>query len=152
MASNEKSIATNRKASFNYEILERFEAGIVLTGTEVKSCREGKANLSDAYAAMNRGELFLFHCHISPYPNAGPFNHPPLRQRKLLLHRSEIDKLIGKVEEKGLSLIPTKLYFKQGKAKLELALARGKKTLDKRETEKKREGAREIERAMKTRR
>ena len=120
MSGGEKLIATNRKAHFNYEIHEKFEAGLCLVGTEVKSLRDGKANLSDAYAMIENDEVFLYNCHIGTYPNAGPFNHEPLRTRKLLLHRREIEKLTGKTVEKGLALIPIRLYFKHGRAKVEL--------------------------------
>ncbi|MFO1519426.1 MAG: SsrA-binding protein SmpB [bacterium] len=149
MAEGEKVIATNRKAHFNYEIVEKLEAGIALVGSEVKSLREGKANLSDAYAMIEKGEAYLYHCHISPYDNAGPFNHEPLRVRKLLLHRREIEKLIGKTQEKGFTLVPTKLYFKKGRAKVEIGLAKGKKLYDKRETIKRREQDREMSKAIK---
>ncbi len=149
MAEGEKIIATNRKAHFNYELLEKFEAGIVLQGTEVKSLREAKVNLTDAYAMEHHGEMYLFNCSIQGYSHAGPFNHAPLRMRKLLLHRKEIEKLTAKIQEKGLTLIPTRLYFKKGKAKLELALAKGKKVYDKRETIKRRETDREVSQAMK---
>src|SRR3990167_3477377 len=145
----EKIIATNRKAHFNYEILERYEAGLSLVGSEVKSLREGKANLSDAYAIIRNDEAFLLNCHINPYSHANLLNHEPLRTRKLLLHRHEIQKLIGKTQEKGLTLIPLRLYFKKGKAKVELGVAKGKKLYDKRETIKRREINREMEKAMK---
>jgi SsrA-binding protein len=152
MADGEKIIATNRKAHFHYEILEKFEAGMILVGTEVKSLREGKANLSDSYAIIQNNEAYLLNCHISPYPNAGPFNHEPLRTRKLLLHRNEINKLIGKTQEKGLTLIPLRLYFKKGKAKMEIGLGKGKKLFDKRETIKRREQDREMAKALKQKR
>jgi SsrA-binding protein len=149
MAEGEKNIATNRKAYFQYEILEKFEAGLSLLGSEVKSLREGRANLSDAYAIIRNHEAFLLNCHISPYSHAGPFNHDPIRTRKLLLHHHEIDKLLGKTQEKGLTLIPLRLYFKKGKAKAELGLAKGKKLYDKRESIKRRELDREVGKAMK---
>jgi SsrA-binding protein len=149
MPQGEKLIASNRKAHFNYQILEKYEAGLSLVGTEVKSLREGKANLSDAYAIIRNDEAFLLNCHISAYSHAGPFNHDPLRTRKLLLHRHEIEKLIGKTQEKGLALIPIRLYFKGGKAKVELGLGKGKKLYDKRETIKRRETDREMAKAMK---
>src|SRR4030095_907334 len=152
MSAGEKLIATNRKAHFHYEILEKYEAGLCLMGSEVKSLREGKANLSDAYAIIHNDEAFLLNCHIGTYPQAGPFNHEPLRTRKLLLHRKEIEKLTGKTQEKGLSLIPIRLYFKKGRAKVELGLGKGKKLYDKRETIKKREQDREAQQAMKKRR
>ncbi|MBI5299699.1 MAG: SsrA-binding protein SmpB [Deltaproteobacteria bacterium] len=144
-----KIIAENRKARFHYHFLETFEAGLVLQGSEVKSLREGKANLGDAYAIIQNGEVFLLKCHISPYAPAANLNHEPLRTRKLLLNRREIDKLIGGLEEKGLTLVPTKLYFKEGRAKVELALAKGKQLFDKRESLKKKESRRSISRAMK---
>ncbi len=149
MAEGEKIIATNRKAHFHYEILEKLEAGLSLLGSEVKSLREGKANLADSYAMIHNNEVFLYNCHINPYKNSGQFNHEPMRSRKLLLHRSEITKLIVKTQEKGLTLIPLKLYFKKGKAKVELGVAKGKKIYDKRETIKRRETDRDMEKAMK---
>ncbi|RMF61090.1 MAG: SsrA-binding protein SmpB [Calditrichaeota bacterium] len=145
----EKVIATNRKARHDYQVLDTLEAGIVLTGTEVKSLREGKANLKDSYATVKDGEVFLFNVHISPYTNGGYSNHEPRRERKLLLHKKEIKRLIGRVQEKGLTLVPLKLYFKRGKAKVELAVARGKKSYDKRHDMAKREAQREIDRHMK---
>lgn len=144
-----KIVAQNRKAHFNYHFLETFEAGLVLTGSEVKSLRDGKASMGDAYAIVKQGEIFLLNCHISPYPPAAMLNHDPLRTRKLLLKKAEIAKLIGKMQQKGLTLIPTKLYFKEGRAKAELALAQGKKLFDKRESIKKKESRRTISRAMK---
>ena len=142
-------IAQNRKVGFQYHILETFEAGLVLKGSEVKSLRDGKANLGDAYAVVKNGELFLLNCHINPYPPAALNNHEPLRTRKLLLHKREIERLLGKIKEKGLTLVPTKLYFKNGKAKAELVLAQGKKLFDKREDLKKKDATRSIARAMK---
>jgi SsrA-binding protein len=144
-----KLIAKNKKARFNYELSERFEAGMVLTGTEVKSLRLGKANLTDAYARLKDGEVWLMSLHIGPYPYAYYDNHEPERPRKLLLHRAEIKKLTGKVQEQGMSLIPLALYFKRGVAKVELVLAKGKKRHDKRETIKRRDQQREMERALK---
>jgi SsrA-binding protein len=144
-----KLIAKNRKAFFNFEIEDTFEAGISLLGSEVKSLRGGRANLSDAYAKFQRGELFLVDMHISPYEQANRQNHDPLRDRKLLMHRSELKKLTGKVAERGYSLIPLRLYFKNGKVKVELGLARGKKTYDKRESIKKKDQRRELERMTK---
>ena len=138
-----KLIASNRKARFLYEILDSFEAGIALHGPEVKSLRAGRANLADAYAHVRRGEIFLVNAHISPYEEAGRENKDPRRERKLLLHRSEIGRLSGEVTERGLTLIPLSLYFKDGRAKVELALARGKKLYDKRDTEKQRSWQRE---------
>jgi len=146
-----KIICKNRKAHFNFEIEETFEAGIALLGSEVKSLRNGKANLSDAYAKFIAGEVFLVDAHISPYEQANRANHDPLRDRKLLLHKREIRKLFGKVSERGFSLIPLKLYFKNGKVKAEMALARGKKIYDKREAIKKKDQRREMERMAKYR-
>ena len=141
---NFKVIADNRKARFNYEIGDVFEAGIALTGTEVKSLRQGKANIAESYAAARDGELWLYNANIPEYLQASRFNHAPKRPRKLLLHRREIDKLIGAVEREGMTLVPLKLYFNEkGRAKIEIAVARGKKLHDKRETEKKRSWDRE---------
>jgi len=145
-----KIIAKNRKAYHDYHIEETFEAGISLVGTEVKSLREGRANLKESYVIIKNNEAFLFGCHISPYTHGNIQNHEPLRTRKLLLHRKEIDKLWGSVSQKGLALVPLKLYFKGGKAKLEIGLAKGKKQYEKRDTIKEREANREIERHMKT--
>ena len=128
-----KEIAVNRQAFHNYEILERLEAGMVLTGTEIKSARDGRVNLKDAYGLVKSGEVWLLNCHISPYSHGNFSNHDPLRTRKLLLNRAEIRKLIGKTTEKGLTLVPLKLYLKNGRLKCELALARGRKLHDKRE-------------------
>lgn len=144
-----KIIAKNKKARFDYALGDRYEAGLVLTGTEVKSLRLGKGNLTDSYARIKDGEVWLIGCHISAYPFAYYDNHEPERPRKLLLHKQEIRRLTGKVQEQGASLIPLLLYFKNGKAKVELALARGKKTHDKRQSIKAREHSREIARAMK---
>jgi SsrA-binding protein len=146
-----KIICKNRKARFNFEIEDTFEAGIVLQGSEVKSLQAGKANLGDSYAKIVKGELFLVDAHISPYEQANRQNHDPLRDRKLLMHKREIRKLFGKVAERGFSLIPLKLYFKDGKVKVELALAKGKKAYDKREALKKKDHRRELERLMKFR-
>jgi SsrA-binding protein len=147
-----KVVATNRKAYHDYFIEEKLEAGIMLRGTEVKSLRDGRANLQDSYASVDDEEVFLHHCHISPYSHGNIMNHDPLRPRKLLLHRKEINKLIGKTQQKGLTLIPLRIYFsKQGKAKVELALAKGKKQYDRRESIKAREAGREVERAIKGR-
>ena len=143
-----KLVAKNKKARFNYELGDRFEAGMVLTGTEVKSLRLGKGNLSDSYAKMKDGEAWLMSCHISPYPNAYYGNHEPERPRKLLLHRRELRRLESKLQEQGYSLIPLAIYFKDGRAKVELALARGKKLHDKRHAIKTREQNREMERAL----
>jgi SsrA-binding protein len=142
-------IATqNRAASYNYELLDRFEAGMVLVGTEVKSLREGKGSLRDAYAEVKAGEVWLMNCHIPEYRPGGPWNHGPLRPRKLLLNRREINKLAGQVQQKGLTLIPLKIYFREGMAKCELALARGKKFWDRRRAEREKEDKRETREAM----
>jgi SsrA-binding protein len=139
-----KVIADNRKARFNYAIGETFEAGIALTGSEVKSLRSGKANIGESYAGSRDGELWLYNSNISEYKQAGRFNHAPKRPRKLLLHRRQINKLIGAVEREGMTVVPLKLYFNdKGRAKIELALAKGKKLHDKRETERKRSWERE---------
>jgi SsrA-binding protein len=149
----EKVVATNRKAFHDYHIEDRFEAGIMLRGTEVKSLREGLVNLRDSYASVNHGEVFLHNCHINPYSHGNIMNHEPLRTRKLLLHQKEIIQLIGKTQQKGLTLIPLRIYFTpRGHAKVELALAKGKKQYDRRETIKEREAGREVERAMKDKR
>jgi len=142
-----KLITSNRRATHDYEILETFEAGLVLRGPEVKSLREGRANLSDSYAVLRRGEAFLVNAHVSPYEKAGRDNAEPRRERKLLMHRSELSRLAPKLAERGFTLVPLSLYFKAGRAKVELGLARGKKQYDKRQTLKKREQEREIERA-----
>jgi SsrA-binding protein len=148
----EKAVATNRKAYHDYFIEEKFEAGIMLQGTEVKSLREGRVNLQDSYASVKGEEVFLHHCHISPYSHGNIMNHEPLRTRKLLLHRKEINKLLGKTQQQGLTIIPLRIYFsKRGLAKVELGLAKGKKQHDRRETIKTREASREVERAMKER-
>ncbi len=144
-----KQIAVNRKARFEYHLEEKLEVGLVLLGTEVKAMRDGKANLTDSYVRMKNGEAFLTGCHIGHYAAAASFNHEPLRERKLLLHRREIDRLDGKVRERGFTLLVTRLYFKEGRAKAELALARGKQTHDKRRTVKDREVKKEMERAIK---
>ncbi len=149
---NQKNIAVNRRARREYFIDESFEAGMVLLGSEVKSLRDGRANLADSYARVDKGQLFLVNTHISPYPAANIFNHEPTRPRKLLLHKREILRLMGKVKERGLTLIPLKLYFKDGRAKVELGLARGKKLYDKRATVKEKMVRREMERSMKSRR
>jgi len=146
-----QSIAKNRQARHDYQIIEHWEAGIVLTGTEVKSLREEKANISDAYGIVRNGEIFLLNLHISPYERGGYSNHEPTRTRKLLLHRKEIRRLIGAVEREGLTLVPLELYFKKGVAKVALALGKGKKLHDKRETERRRDADREMARAMRSR-
>ncbi len=147
-----KVICQNKKAFHDYHIIDTIEAGIVLEGNEVKSLREGKANLRDAYARIIRDEIFLFNAHISPYTRADSFKEAqPLRTRKLLLHKKEIQKLIGKTREKGITLVGTKMYFKQGRAKVELGLAKGKRLYDKRETLKKKDLDRDMERAVRER-
>ncbi|MDA8086510.1 MAG: SsrA-binding protein SmpB [Nitrospiraceae bacterium] len=144
-----RSVAENRKAFHDYFIDETYEAGISLVGTEVKSIREGKANLKDSYILIKDGEAFLLNCHISPYSHGNIMNHDPLRTRKLLLKKQEIDRLRGKLIQKGYTLIPTKMYFKGPYVKLEIGLARGKKLFDKREALKEKEANRQIERALK---
>lgn len=144
----EKIVCTNRQAGFRYELLEKFEAGMVLVGSEVKALREGHANINDSHIMHRGGDLILLNAQISHYAPANQFNHEPLRQRKLLLHQYEIERLIGKMKERGLTLIPTKIYFKKGRAKCEIALAKGKKLHDRREDIKKKVHNREIERAM----
>lgn len=143
-----KIVATNRKATFNYSIIEKHEAGLVLQGSEVKSLRDGKAQLLDSYVIVRNGELFVINLHISPYTHANIQNHEPLRTRKLLMKKNEIIKLSIKIKEKGLSLIPLKIYFKRGKAKIELGLGKGKKKFDKRESIKKKEADRSIKRLV----
>ena len=145
-----KLICQNRKAYHDYHIEETAEAGISLLGTEVKSLREGRANLKDSYVLVKGGEAFLLNCHISPYSHGNIMNHDPLRTRKLLLHREEINKLTGKAASKGYTIIPLKLYFKDSFAKVEIGLAKGKQLFEKRDKIKEREAHREIERAMKT--
>jgi SsrA-binding protein len=147
--SGEKVIATNKKAFHEYFILEKLEAGICLMGTEVKAIREGRLNLKDSYAIIQRGEPMLFNCHISPYSHGNRENHDPTRTRKLLLHEREIRKLIGKTQEKGLTLTPLRVYFKRGKVKVELGVARGKKLVDKRASERSKEADREAAKAVK---
>ncbi|MDM8542384.1 SsrA-binding protein SmpB [Desulfococcaceae bacterium HSG9] len=146
---HKKNIAENRKARHNYFIENTYEAGIALLGTEVKSLRGGRANLKDSYARIVNGEVFVYQMHIGPYPFAYYNNHAPLRTRKLLLHKSEIKKLYGKVNEKGFSLIPLRLYFVNGKVKMALALARGKRKYDKRQAIRQRDEKRELDRARK---
>lgn len=141
-------VATNRQASFRYHLLERYECGVVLTGTEVKSLRTTGAQLKDAYAVVRDGELWLIGCYIPPYGPANRANHEPERDRKLLLHKSEIARLIGKTQERGLTLIPTRIYFSRSRAKIEVALARGKDRYDKRDSIRRREVQREIEREL----
>lgn len=147
-----KAISVNRKALHDYFVEDTYEAGIALTGSEIKSVRGGKVNLRDSYARVEGGEVWLFNSHIAPYEQSGAyFNHEPDRPRKLLLHRNEIDSLVGKVQAKGLTLVPLRLYFKAGRAKIELAVARGKRSYDKREAIAERDARREIERALKSR-
>jgi SsrA-binding protein len=147
-ASGERDATVNRNASHNYFLLEKFEAGMVLTGTEVKAIRAGKANLKDSYGLVKDGELWLLNCHISPYEHGSYSNHAATRTRKLLVHQEEIRKLIGKTQQKGLTLIPTRMYFKNGRVKIELALARGKQHWDKRETERRRTADQEAREAI----
>jgi len=143
-----RPIASNRRARFEYEVLDTFEAGLALRGPEVKSLRQGKGNLSGAFAIVRRGEVWLIGCQIAHYAEASRENSDPLRERKLLLHKSEIARLEGKISERGFTLVPLSLYWKDGRAKVELALVRGKKTHDKRETIKQREDARAVDRAL----
>jgi SsrA-binding protein len=147
-----KLIAENRRARYDYELLDRFEAGLVLTGTEVKSLREGRASLAQAYADIRDGEAWLVNASIATYDPGNIANHEPERPRKLLLHKKEIASLIGKVRERGFTVVPTKLYFKGGRAKVELALARGKERIDKRRDIARRDADRQIERALRSRR
>jgi SsrA-binding protein len=146
------NIAENRKAFHDYHLLETFEAGIVLLGTEVKAIREGRVNLRDSFARVEDGEVFLYNVNISPYSHRGYASHEALRRRKLLLHRDEIRKLIGKTVEKGMTLVPVRLYYKSGRVKVAVSLAKGKKDYDKRETLKRREAERETRAAIKSRR
>jgi len=147
----EPVVATNRKARRDFEVLETYEAGLILRGTEVKSLREGKANFKDSYAMVEGSEVWLVGCHISPYHHGTDANHDPERRRKLLLHKSEINRLMGKTLERGLTLVPLRLYFKSGRVKLELALARGRKLRDKRQVLREREARREMDRAVRAR-
>lgn len=143
-------IATNKKALFNYELLETYEAGVVLTGSEVKSIREGRVSLKESYAEIRDGEIFLVNCHISPYPAANIFNHEPKRRRKLLMHKREIKRLMGRTSEKGYTLVPTKMYLNdRGKVKVEIALAKGKKAYQKREAIRERDREREMRAELK---
>ena len=146
------NIAENRKAFHDFHLLESFEAGLVLLGTEVKAIREGRVNLRDSFARVEDGEIFIYNVHISPYSHRGYADHEPLRRRKLLLHRSEIRKLIGKTVEKGMTLVPVRMYFKNGRVKVALSLAKGKKEYDKRETIKRRDADRETRAAVKAHR
>ncbi len=147
-AAGHKDAATNRIAAHNYFLLEKFEAGVALTGTEVKSVRAGGVNLKDSYGLIKDGELWLLNCHIGPYEHGNIFNHAPLRTRKLLMHREEIRRLMGQIQQRGMTLIPTRMYFKNGRVKVELALAKGKQLWDKRETERRRTADREAREAI----
>jgi SsrA-binding protein len=144
----ERTVAQNRAASYNYHLLEKYEAGMVLVGTEVKALREGKANIRDAYAVVRQSAVWLLNCHIAEYLPGGPFNHQPLRPRKLLMNQSEIFKLAAKTDQKGLTLVPLRIYFRDGIAKCELALARGKKQHDRRQAEREKEARREASEAI----
>ena len=148
----QKLIADNRKAFHDFHIIETFEAGVALLGTEVKAIREGRVNLRDSYARADAGEIWAYNIHISPYTHRGYANHEPTRRRKLLLHRDEIRKLIGKTTERGMTLVPTRMYFKNSRVKLAIGLAKGKKAHDKRETIRRREAERETRAAIKERR
>ncbi len=147
-----ESIAKNRRARHEYQVLDTWEAGIVLNGTEVKSLRDGKANISDAFGIVRAGEVYLLNLHVSPYVRGGYSNHEPTRTRKLLLHKKEIRKMIGAVEREGLTLVPLEIYFKDGKAKVALALGKGKKLHDKRDDQRKRDDERDMARALVRRR
>lgn len=151
MKTDIKIVCQNRKAYHDYSVEETIEAGIQLLGTEVKSLRDGKANLKDSYVLIKDSEVFLLNCHISPYSHGNIMNHAPLRTRKLLLHRKEIERLKGKAQQKGYTLIPLKIYFKGPYAKIEIGLAKGKRVYEKREAIKEREAKRAIEKAMKSR-
>ncbi len=148
----QENVAENRKAFHDFHLLETFEAGIALLGTEVKAIREGRVNLRDSFARVEDGEVFLYNVNISPYSHRGYADHEPMRRRKLLLHRDEIRKLIGKTVERGMTLVPTRMYFKKGRVKVAVALAKGKKEYDKRETIRRREADRETRAAIKARR
>ncbi len=148
----ERDIAVNRRARHNYHIEETVEGGLVLTGTEVKALRAGRASLQEAFARVERDEVWIYHMHIPPYEAGNIFNHDPMRTRKVLLHRREVSRLLGKAQQKGYTLIPMRLYFKRGLAKVELAVARGKREYDKREAIARREAQRQIERAVRRRR
>lgn len=151
MAGGIKIIAENRRARAEYAIEETYEAGLVLTGSEVKSLRAGRASLKESYGDIHNGEAWLVDCHISPYDQASINNHEPTRRRKLLLHKEEIGRLLGKTQERGLTLVPIKLYFSKGRAKVELGLGRGKKLYDRRQDMKERDAMRDIERALRER-
>jgi SsrA-binding protein len=146
-----KVVARNRRARFEFDLLEKVEAGVVLTGTEVKSLRNGKASLEEAYAGIDHGEVYLYGCDIPEYTQANRMNHKPKRPRKLLLHRREIDKLVAKASEKGFTLVPLQIYFKNGMAKVEISVARGRKLYDKREAVKKQDARRDMDRALRGR-
>ena len=148
---SEKTVAVNRKAFHDYEVLQRVEAGLVLTGTEIKSIRDGRVNLREAYARPESGELWLFNAHIAPYPAAHQFNHEPTRRRKLLLHKREMRELSRAVEEQGLTVVPLRLYLKRGLAKVELGLVRGRRQYDKRQAIARREAERQMARAIRYR-
>ncbi len=148
----ERPIAENRKAFHDYHILDTFEAGLVLVGTEVKAIREGRVNLRDSYGRVEAGEVFVYNIHISPYSHRGYADHEPTRRRKLLLHKAEIRKLVGKTVERGMTLVPVRMHFKNGRVKLAIALAKGKRTYDKRERIRRRETERETRAAIKERR
>ncbi|HYJ78686.1 MAG TPA: SsrA-binding protein SmpB [Longimicrobiaceae bacterium] len=148
-AAGDRVVAQNRKARHEFHVLEKWEAGLALQGTEVKSLRDGKANLQDAYAIFTGGELWLYHLHISPYEAGNRFNHDPLRPRKLLMHRNELRRLVGQVEQKGLALVALDIHFTRGRAKVTLALVRGKKLHDKRDTLRERAEERDIQRGLK---
>jgi SsrA-binding protein len=147
-AGGEQVVAQNRAASYNYHLLEKLEAGMALAGTEVKALRDGKANLRDAYAEVRGPNIWLVNCHIPQYGPGGPFNHEPLSRRRLLLHKQEIERLFGKTQQKGLTLIPLRIYFRNGIAKCEIALARGKKEWDRRQSERDKETRREVNEAL----
>jgi SsrA-binding protein len=147
-----KDVAVNRQAFHNYDILEKFETGMVLTGTEIKSAREGRVNLKDAYGIVKNGEVWILNLHISPYSHGNYANHDPLRTRKLLMHRSEIKRLIGKTTERGLTLVPLRVYLKDGRLKCELALAKGRKVHDKREVSRRKTIEKEAKQAVSERR
>jgi SsrA-binding protein len=149
--SSDKTVATNRRARHDFEILETFEAGLVLRGTEVKSMREGQVNFKDSYVAVQNDEGWLIGCHVSPYHHGTDANHDPERRRKLLLHRRELARLLGKTSERGLTIVPLRLYFKEGRAKLEIGLARGRKLHDKRSVIRERETRREMDKAIRAR-
>ena len=152
MTEDGKTVATNRRARFEYHLEDTYEAGLVLTGTEVKSLRAGRASMGDAFARIENGEVWLYHLHIPPYGAGNIFNHDPLRKRKPLLHRGEIRRLFGKAQLKGYTLVPLRLYFARNHAKVELGLARGKRTYDRRESLKERDAQMQIDRAMHRRR